>query len=77
MNLYNHPVTGDTAILNVINENGEPLLPILRHEIETAVKSPGIDNIPAELIRTGDDKIIHVLTNIGNSIWYTCKWPNA
>ena len=22
--LYNHPVTGDTAVLNIINENEEP-----------------------------------------------------
>ena len=66
MELYNHPVTEDTSVLSVINENEEPQLPILRHEIETAVKSlkigtsPGIYNIPAEIIRTGYDKIIDV-----------------
>ena len=54
--LYNRPVTGDTSVLNVINENKEPQLTILRHEIESAVnslkigKSRGIVNIPAELI---------------------------
>ena len=77
--LYNRPVTGDISVLNVINENKEPQLSIRRHEIDTAVhslkigKSPGIDNIPAELIRTGDDKIIDVLTTICNSIWKTGK----
>ena len=44
---YTRPVSGDTSVLNVINEIKEPQLPILRYEIETAVnalkigKSPG------------------------------------
>ena len=51
---YNHPVTGDTGVLNAINENEELYLVIFRHTIETTVKSltigelPGIDNIPVE-----------------------------
>ena len=62
--LYNHPVTGDTTVLKVFNENQETPLPILRSEIETAVnslkkgKSPGVDNIPAELILAGDNKLL-------------------
>ena len=79
--LYNHPVTGDTTVLKVFNENQETPLPILRSEIETAVnslkkgKSPGVDNIPAELILAGDNKVIDVLTTICNSIWKNGKWP--
>ena len=77
------PVTGDTSVLNVDNENKEPQLPILIHEIETADnslkigKSPGIDNIPAKLIRTGKDKIIDVLSTICNSIWKTISTNQA
>ena len=37
--LCNDPVTGDTTTLNVIDENKEPQLPILRHDIEAAVNS--------------------------------------
>ena len=79
--LYNHPVTGDTTVLKVFNDNQETPLPILRSEIETAVnslkkgKSPGVDNIPAELILAGDNKVIDVLTTICNSIWKNGKWP--
>ena len=79
--LYNHPVTGDTTVLKVFNENQETPLPILRSKIETAVnslkkgKSPGVDNIPAELILAGDNKVIDVLTTICNSIWKNGKWP--
>ena len=38
-------------------------------------KSPGVDNIPAELILAGDNKVIDVLTTICNSIWKNGKWP--
>ena len=68
MELYNYSVTGDTTVLNVVNYNKETQLPILKHEIETdgnslkIGKSPGIDTIPAELIRTSDNQIIDVLT---------------
>ena len=79
--LFNHPVMGDTNILKVFNENQETPLPILRSEIETAVnsrkkgKSSGVDNIPAELILAGGNKVIDVLTTICNSIWKNGKWP--
>ena len=61
----------------------EPYLPILRREKEIPVKSikigksSGIDNIPAELIQSGDDKMIDVLTTICKSVWKTGKWPKA
>ena len=43
--LYNHPVREDTAVLNCINENKEPHLTILRHDIETAVNSLEISKL--------------------------------
>ena len=62
--IYDHPVTENTAVLNVINGNKEPQPPIRRHEIETAGKSlkigksPGINNTPANLIWTGDTRFL-------------------
>ena len=58
--IYNHPIELDLGILNdslkVDNDEG---LPILNSEIELAIKrlnsgkTPGIDNIPAEIIKSG------------------------
>ena len=58
-------------------------LPILKTEIEKAVKSlkkgksPGNDNIPGELVQAGGEKVIEILTLICNRIWTTVIWPKA
>ena len=55
--------------------------PILREEVEAAVKSlkpgksAGVDNIPAELLQAGGETLIDVLLNICNKIWQTGEWP--
>ena len=55
--------------------------PILREEVEAAVKSlkkgksPGIDNIPGELVQAGGDAVISALHKICNKIWQTGEWP--
>ncbi|KAI0210308.1 Serine-protein kinase ATM [Lamellibrachia satsuma] len=55
--------------------------PILREEVEAAVKSlkkgksAGIDNIPAELVQAGGEALIITLTTICNKIWQTGEWP--
>ena len=52
--LYNHESDGDTIILNGPYDTNDDKSPILREEVEVAVKylkggkSPGNDNIPAE-----------------------------
>ena len=38
-------------------------------------KSPGDDNIPAELIKNGGEAMISALTIIYNNIWETGEWP--
>ena len=54
--------------------------PVLREEVEAAVKalkmgkSAGVDNIPAELVQTGGEAIIDILTN---KIWKTGEWPTT
>ena len=79
--LYNHDTKGDPRVLNSPQAIEEDNLPILREEVETAVKSlkkgksAGVDNIPGELIQAGGDAMIDALTNICNKIWQTGEWP--
>ena len=55
--------------------------PILREEVEAAVKSlekrksPGIDNTPGELAPAGGDAVISAFHKICNKIWQTGQWP--
>ena len=57
--------------------------PILREEVEAAFKalkmgkSAGMDNIPAELVQTGGEAMIDILTAICNKIWRTGEWPTT
>ena len=56
-------------------------LPVLREEVEEAVrdpraeKSPGVDNIPSELLKNGGETTTTVLTVICQKIWETKEWP--
>ena len=79
--LYNYRATGDPEVLNVppaINNDNHP---ILREEVEAAIKtlkkekSAGVDNIPAEMIQAGGEDMISVLPSICNRIWQTGEWP--
>ena len=38
-------------------------------------KSAGVDNIPAELVKVGEEDAITTLTTICNKIWQTGEWP--
>ena len=79
--LYNQETSGDQAVLNVPLTTTEVDHPILREEVEAAVKalkkgkSAGVDNIPAELVKAGGTPMIDVLTTICNQIWQTGEWP--
>ena len=61
----------------------EEHLPILREEVEAAVKvlkmgkSAGVDNIPAELVQAGGEAMIDILTTICNKIWKAGEWPTT
>ena len=54
--------------------------PILREEVEAAVKSlkkgksAGVDNIPSELSQAGGETLIDMLLIICNKIWQTGEW---
>ena len=79
--LYNYESCGDNAVMDCNQPLEEDLQPIFRKEVEIAVtslkkeKSAGVDNIPAELVQTGKETMIDVLTEICNRIWRTGEWP--
>ena len=79
--LYNHKAKGDPEVLKHPPVTKRVSHPILREEIEAAVKSlkpgksAGVDNIPAELLQAGGETMIDVLLNICNKIWQTGEWP--
>ena len=78
--LYNHKAKGDPEVLKHPPVTNIDSHPILLEEVEAAVKSlkpgksPGVDNIPAELLQAGGETMIDVLLNICNKIWQTGEW---
>ena len=68
-------------MLNVPLQINNDCYPILREEVEAAVKSlkkgksAGVDNIPPELVQTGGQAMIDMLLIVRNKIWRTGKWP--
>ena len=75
--LYNYRATGDPEVVNVPPATNNDNHPILREEVEAAVKtlkkrkSAGADNIPAEMVQAGGEATISVLLIICNKIWQT------
>ena len=79
--LYNYRATGDPEVLNVPPATDNDNYPILREEVEAAVKSlkkgksAGADNVPAELVQAGGEAMISALLTICNKIRQTGEWP--
>ena len=54
---------------------------ILKEEVEEAVrmlkagKSPGVDNVPAELLKHAGSELVRLLTAICQRMWETKQWP--
>ena len=81
--LYNHKISPNYNLINNScwdnREIGDS--PILETEVEEAVKSlkggksPGIDNIPAELIKHGGPQIIKWMKATCQKIWEQKEWP--
>ena len=73
---YDHP-----NVLDVPPPTNNDSHPILREEVEAAVKSlkkgkwAGVDNIPLELVLAGAEAMIDILLIICNKIWQTGEWP--
>ena len=79
--LYKHQSRGDPIVLDVEESPNEDDHPILREEVEAALrslksgKSLGVDNIPAEILKHGGEATVDMLTIICNKIWQTGEWP--
>ena len=79
--MYTHTTTGDPKVLDVPPPINNDSYPILREEVEAAVKSlkkgksAGVDNIPSELVQAGGEAMIDMLLIICNTIWQTGEWP--
>ena len=76
--LYNYKIRPDTSILKDQSETRVPSpLPILKEEVEEAIrnlpsgKSPGADNISAELLKHGGKELSNYITTICQKIWET------
>ena len=74
--LYNYKLNGDAQVLETNSStNDDKENEILMSEIEEAIKSmkkgksPGIDNIPGELLQAGGEHMTTALFNICNQIW--------
>ena len=80
--LYNYELCPDTSILqsNQTPTQEAESLPVPREEVEEAVlnlragKSPGVDNIPSELLDNGGEIAPTVLTVKCQKIWETKEW---
>ena len=81
--LYSHKVNGDPSILTCQDSSNDDDYPILKDEVRFAIKSlksgkaAGTDNIPAELLKHGDEAVVDILTTICNRIWQTGQWPST
>ena len=82
IDLYNYELHPDTSLLesNQSTTQEAESLPVLREEVEKAVrnsragKSPGVDNIPSELLKNGGKTTKTVLTVICQKIWEMKEW---
>ena len=80
--LYNFDLQPDISILlDNHHPDGEEDLPVLKEEVEAAIqtlkvgKSPGLDNIPAELLKHGCTETTKVLTVVCQKVWEEKRWP--
>ena len=81
--LYNYQIDLDTSVLdnNQAPRTANESPPVLKTEVEAAVrslktgKSPGVDNIPSELLKHGGDGTLKALTALCQKIWNQKQWP--
>lgn len=81
-NLYNFPLKTDPKILqgNQTAASNPTELIILREEVELFIytqkggKSPGDDNMPADLINHGREESVKALFMLCQKVWKSEKW---
>ena len=80
--MYIHNAEGYITVLNVNEPSDQENVHFLESEVESGIralhigKSPGFDNIPAELLKFGGNILITICTDIFNKIWETGIWPS-
>ena len=80
--LYQHPIKVDETLIGTekSDPNPEPTQ-VLEEEVKEAMnsikkgKSPGVDNIPGELIKNGGEEMVKAVTTICQRIWRDKGWP--
>ena len=78
--LYTFQNIGDPSVQICQEPTEEGEFPILRQEVESAIKilncgnAAAVDNVPAELITHGGQPVVDVLHAICNQTWETGKW---
>ena len=76
--LFGSPTQVTTEPLNVEDKEPPPLI----SEIEDAMKklndgkAPGLDNIPAELLKSSGENATKAIHTLCCKIWNTCQWPS-
>ncbi|CAH1240999.1 Hypp6277 [Branchiostoma lanceolatum] len=86
--LYNYQLTAEEEVLEELKSTTcqlqEDVAPdILESEVVAAIKalklgkSPGIDNVPGELLKAGGETVARLYTRICNHVFKTGKWPKA
>ena len=71
----------ETTSTQALKQDWSRSLPVLREEVEEAVrslkagKSPGVDSIPSVLLKNGSEATTTVLTAICKKIWEKKEWP--
>ena len=80
--LYNYNIEPDQRMLNDLICSGESHdAPIMSSEVRRAIsdlkknKSPGIDEVPAELIQHGGQVVVDHYTSLCQKIYQTKEWP--
>ena len=72
--LYKNKPSGDLSVLNCPQRDTEDDHPVLRKEVDAAVrslkkgKSAGVDNVPAEIDQADGEEVINALTTICTEI---------
>ena len=82
--LYNYPIKTDRAKVETykIRENDEQPLPILKSKVIRIIKSlkngksPGIDNVPSELLKGGGEALNDIITKLCQKVWSPKQWPD-
>ena len=83
--LYNYTIQTDQTKVETdnIREDDEQPLQILKSEVTHAIKSlkngksPGIDNVPSELLKGGGEALNDIITKLCQKIWSTNQWKDV